>query len=113
MDSEFWEYLERLIENSTIKIDRPKGSAHPRFPEMIYPLDYGYLKDTISTDGGGLDVWVGAQTSARLERIICTIDLNKKDIEIKLLIGCSEADLKTIMDFHNSDEMRAILIRRQ
>lgn len=113
MDSEFWEYLERLIENSTIKIDRPKGSAHPRFPDLIYPLDYGYLKDTTSTDGGGLDVWVGAQTSARLEGIICTIDLNKKDIEIKLLIGCSEADLKTIMDFHNSDEMRAILIRRQ
>ena len=113
MDSEFWEYLERLIENSTIKIDRPKGSAHPRFSDLIYPLDYGYLKDTTSTDGGGLDVWVGAQTSARLEGIICTIDLNKKDIEIKLLIGCSEADLKTIMDFHNSDEMRAILIRRQ
>ncbi len=113
MDSEFWKYLETLIENSTIKIDRPKGSAHPRFPEMIYPLDYGYLKDTISTDGGGLDVWVGAQTSARLEGIICTIDLNKKDIEIKLLIGCSEADLKTIIDFLNSDAMRAILIRRQ
>ncbi len=113
MESEFWEYLERLIENSTIKIDRPKGTAHPRFPDLIYPLDYGYLKDTISTDGGGLDVWVGAQTSARLEGIICTIDLNKKDIEIKLLIGCSEADLITIIDFHKADAMRAILIRRQ
>ena len=113
MVNEFWESLERLIEDSTIEIDRPKGSAHPRFPDLIYPLDYGYLKDTTSTDGAGLDIWVGAQTCARLEGIICTIDLNKKDIEIKLLIGCSEADLKTIMDFHNSDEMRAILIRRQ
>lgn len=113
MENEFWEYLERLIENSTIKIDRPKGSAHPRFPDLIYPLDYGYLKDTTSTDGGGLDVWVGGQISARLEGIVCTIDLNKKDIEIKLLIGCSEADLKTIIDFHNSNAMRAILIRRQ
>ena len=113
MENEFWEYMERLVENSTIKIDRPKGSAHPHFPDMIYPLDYGYLKDTISTDGGGLDVWVGAQTSARLEGIICTIDLNKKDIEIKLLIGCSEADLKTILVVHNSAAMRAILIRRQ
>ncbi len=113
MESEFWEYLERLIENSTIKIDRPKGSAHPRFPDLIYPLDYGYLKDTTSTDGGGLDVWVGAQTSAQIEGIICTIDLNKKDIEIKVLIGCSKSDLKTIIDFHNSDTMRAILVRRQ
>ena len=113
MENEFWEYLERLVEISKIEIDRPKGSAHPRFPDLIYPLDYGYLKDTISTDGGGLDVWVGAQTSVRLEGIICTIDLNKKDIEIKLLIGCSEPELQTIIEFHNSDAMRAILIRRQ
>jgi inorganic pyrophosphatase len=113
MDSEFWKYLETLIENSRIKIDRPKGSVHPRFPDLIYPLDYGYLKDTTSTDGGGLDVWVGAQTSPRLDGIICRIDLIKKDIEIKLLIGCMDADLKTSIDFHNSDTMRAILIRRQ
>lgn len=112
MENDFWEHLERLIEESTIVVDRPKGTAHPQFPEMIYPLDYGYLKGTTSTDGGGLDVWVGVQSSARLEGIICTIDLNKKDIEIKLLIGCSEVDLKTIIDFHNSGAMRAILIRR-
>ena len=113
MENEFWEFLERLIEISPIEIDRPKGSAHPRFPDLIYPLDYGYLKDTTSTDGGGLDVWVGTQSSARLEGIICTIDLKKMDIEIKILIGCSEVELNTIIDFHNSGAMRAILIRRQ
>lgn len=113
MENEFWEYLERLIEINTIEIDRPKGSAHPRFPDLIYPLDYGYLKDTTSIDGGGLDVWLGLQSGARLEGIISTIDLNKRDSEIKVIIGCSEAGLKTIMDFHNSGAMRAILIRRQ
>jgi len=113
MENEFREYLERLIEISTIEIDRPKGSSHPRFPDLIYPLDYGYLKDTTSIDGGGLDVWLGSQSGARLEGIISTIDLNKRDSEIKVIIGCSEAELKTIMDFHNSGAMRAILIRRQ
>lgn len=113
MENEFWEYLERLIEISTIEIDRPKGSAHPRFPDLIYPLDYGHLKDTTSIDCGGLDVWLGSQSSARLEGIISTIDLNKRDLEIKVIIGCSEAELKTIMDFHNSVAMRAILIRQQ
>jgi inorganic pyrophosphatase len=91
MENEFWEYLERLIEINTIEIDRPKGSAHPRFPDLIYPLDYGYLKDTTSIDGGGLDVWLGSQSGARLEGIISTIDLNKRDLEIKVIIGCSEA----------------------
>ena len=113
MENEFWEYLERLIEICTIEIDRPKGSAHPRFPDLIYPLDYGYLKDTTSIDGGGFDVWLGLQSSARVEGIIITIDLSKRDLEIKVIIGCSEAELKTIMDFHNSGAMRAILIRRQ
>jgi inorganic pyrophosphatase len=113
MENDFWEYLERLIEINTIEIDRPKGSAHPRSPDLIYPLDYGYLKDTTSPDGGGLDVWVGKQFSARLNGIICTIDLNKRDLEIKVLKGCSEAELKTIMDFHKSRAMQAILIRRQ
>jgi len=113
MENDFWEYLERLIEESTIVVDRPKGTAHPQFPEMIYPLDYGYFQDTTSMDGGGIDIWVGSQTKKNLDAIICTIDLNKKDIEIKLLIGCSEVNQKTIIDFHNSDAMRAFLIRRQ
>lgn len=43
----------------------------------------------------------------------CAIDLNKKDIEIKELIGSSDADLITIYDFQISDAMRAILNRRQ
>jgi inorganic pyrophosphatase len=27
---------------------------------MIYPLDYGYLEITTSSDGGGIDVWFGS-----------------------------------------------------
>ena len=77
MENDFWEYLERLIEESTIVVDRPKGTAHPQFPEMIYPLDYGYFQDTTSMDGGGIDIWVGTQIKKKnLDAIICTIDLN-------------------------------------
>jgi len=59
------------------------------------------------------NIWKGSQSREQLEGIISTIDLNKRDLEIKVIIGCSEAELKTIMDFHNSGAMRAILIRRQ
>lgn len=34
------------------------------------------------------------------------------DIEIKLLIACSEANFQKILGFHNSGKMRAILVRR-
>jgi inorganic pyrophosphatase len=40
-------------------IDRPKASAHPRFPEFIYPVDYGYLAGTTGGDGDPIDICVG------------------------------------------------------
>ena len=39
----FWIYLDELIAQSKIIIDRPKGSVHPRYPQIVYELDYGYL----------------------------------------------------------------------
>ncbi len=55
----FWRALETLAQSSALIIDRPKGSAHPRYPDMRYPLDYGYLAGTTSGDGAGIDVWDG------------------------------------------------------
>lgn len=57
-NSEFWNALDELVTNSEIAIDRPKGTAHPKYPNFIYRVDYGYLKDTSSMDGAGIDVWV-------------------------------------------------------
>lgn len=39
-NQEFWNALEELVKNSEIVIDRPKGSAHPRYSEFIYEVDY-------------------------------------------------------------------------
>lgn len=50
-NSEFWESLDKLVASSEIVIDRPKGTSHPNYPEFIYRIDYGYLKDTSSMDG--------------------------------------------------------------
>ena len=57
---EFWNAIDELVNNSEIIIDRPKGTSHPKYPDFIYRVDYGYLKDTTSMDGAGIDVWVGS-----------------------------------------------------
>lgn len=49
----FWNALDDLIANSEIIIDRPKGTTHPKYPDFIYRVDYGYLKDTSSMGGAG------------------------------------------------------------
>ena len=36
--------------------DRPLGSAHPRYPEMIYPVNYGYVPGVMAGDNAEQDV---------------------------------------------------------
>lgn len=109
---EFWEALDELISNSEIVIDRPKGTAHPKYPNFIYRVDYGYLKDTSSMDGAGIDVWVGSGEK-EIDAIMCVVDLKKRDSEIKILVGCTEKEKQIIYQTHNETEyMKGILIRR-
>jgi len=39
-DEEFWNAVDELVNNSEIVIDRPKGTAHPKYPNLIYEVDY-------------------------------------------------------------------------
>ena len=108
----FWSALDKLVSESKIVIDRPKGSHHPKYPTFLYPVDYGYLESTSSMDGGGIDVWRGTDGDS-IDAIICTVDLVKKDSEIKILIGCNENEKQLVLDAHNNSEyMKGILIRR-
>ena len=114
IEANFWSAVDELINNSTIVIDRPKDSAHPRYPHCIYPVDYGYLSDTSSMDGSGIDLWLGSSGSKRIGAIICTVDLLKRDSEIKLLVGCTGEETQKILEFHNDSEfMKGILIERK
>ena len=109
---DFWKALDELVNHSEIMIDRPKGTAHPRYPDFIYKVDYGYLKDTSSMDGGGIDVWVGSGEK-KIDAIMCIVDLVKKDSEIKILIGCTEEEKTIVYETHNETAfMKGILIRR-
>ncbi len=113
-DAAFWAALERLVRESEVVIDRPKGSAHPRYPNMIYVADYGFLRNTSSMDGGGIDVWCGAGGGRQISAAIVTVDLLKRDSEIKILLDCTEEEIARIMSFHNgSDYMKALLLRNE
>ena len=109
----FWSALDTLIGESRLVIDRPKNTAHPRYPNFVYPVDYGYLEQTSSMDGGGIDVWLGSDAAHLLDAIVCTVDLKKRDSEIKLIIGCTEQEKELVYQTHNqSHYMKGILIRR-
>ena len=42
----------------TVTVDRPLGSAHPEWPEMIYPANYGYIAGIMAPDGEEQDAYI-------------------------------------------------------
>lgn len=48
------DYLNKTV---AVKIDRPMGSHHPKHG-FIYPINYGFIPDTISGDGEELDAYL-------------------------------------------------------
>jgi len=113
MNDRIWRAADSLISRTRFIIDRPKGSIHPRHPDVVYPLDYGYLEGTASGDGLGIDIWVGSLDKQHVTAIICTIDLAKSDAEVKLLIDCTPQEETTILEFHNSGLQSAATILRR
>ena len=65
--------MTQLLSTNGVIIDRPRGTSHPHYPTMVYPLDYGYLENTTSGDGGGIDVWLGSLNTLTDERIPKTL----------------------------------------
>ena len=94
-------------------IDRPKGSTHPKYPKIVFPLDYGYLKNTSGGDGNEIDVWVGSLENKTLNAIACTVDILKRDTEIKLLVGCSDHEIEVIKNFYTSEYMSSIILKNR
>ncbi len=110
---DFWTRLEKLLEETEIVIDRPKGSNHPKYPDIEYPLDYGYLAGTSGGDGNEVDIWLGSAKLRNLVAVICTVDSFKNDTELKLLLGCTKQEIDTIDQFHNSGQyMSGLVIKR-
>jgi inorganic pyrophosphatase len=112
-DAGFWTALDTLVATCRIVIDRPQGTSHPERPEVIYPFSYGYLDGTHAIDAGGIDVWLGSNGTREVDAILCTIDLAKRDAEIKVLIGCSADDRRSIFEFTSRGSMHAMLVERR
>ena len=109
-----WNAWEGLILEQGISIDRPRGSRHPDHPSIIYPIDYGYVNETLGTDGHELDVFVGSADSGLLGAIV-TRDHRKGDTEFKLIVDCTAEEIYLVNGFINFDVrlMEGVLLLRR
>lgn len=110
---DFWTRFDRLLEANDIVIDRPRGTTHPRYSEVVYPLDYGYLIGVSGGDGNEIDVWRGSRIPSELVGVVCTVDTLKSDAEVKLLVGCTDDEIDVVDRFHNGNNyMSGIVVLR-
>lgn len=42
----------------TVTVDRPLGSSHPQYPDLYYPVNYGYIKGVMAPDGEEQDAYI-------------------------------------------------------
>lgn len=42
----------------TARIDRPLGTAHPKHPDIVYPVNYGEVVGVLSPDGDWQDAYI-------------------------------------------------------
>ncbi len=72
-----------------VVIDRKIGTHHPKRPDTVYPINYGYLENILSADGEGADAYVlGVHEPIESFRgRVVAIVHRKDDIEDKLVVA--------------------------
>lgn len=78
----------------TGKIDRPLGTHHPIHPDIVYPVNYGYVDGIMAKDGQEQDVYVFG-TDAPLEKFEGTV--------IRVFHRFNDAEDKWIVSLDGSD----------
>ncbi len=108
----FWQKIDTIFSSNKLVITKKKDECHSVYKNLRYPVDYGNLDDTLP-ENSGISVFTGSGKAAFVESIIVAADILKKDIEVKLLIGCTPEEELTILEFLNQTEFqKGILIRR-
>ena len=80
---------ELLGETVTVTVDRPLGSRHPKFSDLVYTVNYGYIDGLRGGDGEWQDAYilgVSEPIAVFVGRVIAIIH-RTDDVEDKLVVA--------------------------
>lgn len=91
-----------------VKVDRPLGSTHPNYPELIYPVNYGYVEGIIAPDGeeqGAYIIGIDKAIDEFVGEVVAIIQ-RKEDVEEKWVVASkgSQFTAKQIKEAVNFQE---------
>lgn len=86
----FLEYDNYIGKKIKGRIDRPLGSMHPKH-QLIYPINYGYIPETINGDGEEIDCYLLGENRPihEFEGKCIAIIHRLNDNDDKLVISCN------------------------
>ena len=108
----FWQKVDTIFVSSNHIFTRQKGESHPNYPNLIYPTTYGYLEDT-SISENEICFFKGSIDTNSVDAIVVCMDILKKDLECKLLVGCTnEEELQILHYLNQTDFQKSVILRR-
>jgi inorganic pyrophosphatase len=97
---------EFIGKKTMIQIDRPLGSVHPKYPDFVYPVNYGFVPGTLGPDGEEIDAYVLGVKEPRNEFFgTCIAIIHRTDDDDDKLIvvpdgtELSDEDVRIATDF--------------
>ncbi len=109
----FWQKIDTLYLSSDLEMDKPAGTAHHLYKNLIYPVDYGHLQSNVDDIDKSVGLYRGSGPQKIIDTIVVCVDILKKDIEVKLLMGCTPQEEEKILIFLNqTDFQKTIVVRR-
>lgn len=100
-------YTDILGSTVDIEMDRPMGAVHPKHPDLIYPINYGFVPGLLGGDGEGQDVYllgvnekIDMYMGAKVIAVIHRLDDNEdKWVACPAGMSFTEEDVRRLTDF--------------
>lgn len=109
----FWQKLDALYLSGDFKIIYRKGQVHPRFPELIFPCDYGHIETIKKENENAMSVRVLKGSGSSVDGLVVVANVLDKEIEPILLVGLTEQENDEVLEFLNYHEhLKTVVIRR-
>ena len=90
-----------------VQIDRPLGSRHPEHPDLVYPVNYGFVTGVPAPDGEWQDAYVlgPEEPLEQFEGVVTAVLVRADDIETKWIVEdkggprLSDAEIRSLTAF--------------
>ena len=107
----FWQKIDAAYISGDYKKLYTKGSKHPQYPSLIFPVDYGHIT-TNDDEKSSMKAFKGEADQTVHSVVVCA-NLLEKDLSAILLIGLDDKQEEEVLRFLNStDFQKAVIIRR-